>query len=831
MSPGWTGCSPWLAGWRPRATLAPRWRRTTRRWDSGAASRWPTSPAPARLTAQAEQLAEQRISASEEWAVLARAAGHADRAVALLHPLVEAHPLREPLRALLMLALHDAGRTAEALTEYVRARQLLVAELGAEPGAVLRAAHAEVLRFEEPDTDEPRSPPVVTPAQLPAALTRLIGRGDSIAALDESLSSLADGPLTWVVSGPAGVGKSALAVQWTRGVAERFPDGQLFVGLRGFDPGGTPLSTTEALHSLLAGLGVPAEQTPQQLDALTGLYRSLLSGRRMLVLLDNARDAAQVAPLLPTSPGCLAVVTSRHELSALAVTHAARALPLALLDDAAARSLFAARLDERRLAAEPAAVGEILAHCGGLPLALAVSSARVATRADASLADLAAELGESSLDVLTLGHPTTDVRAVLSWSVDALSAEAARVFVLIGLHPGPEVGVAALASMAGGSLRESRAAVAELARANLVTVRRPGRIVLHDLVSAHAAELAETELTPEEREAARSRLVDHLLHSAVGATRTIFVTPLPFEPAPPTAGVTPETFADVEEGNDWLAAELSTLIQVTALAARSEAMHTRAWQLARTLNGYLWDRCRFADMVRLHELALAATQAAGDRAGEADTRHGLGEGLVGMEDFDQGGAELLCSLGLFGDLGDRVGESDVHCSLGRLFEAAGSPREALQHTEAALEIYREIGDRSGEAVALNNIGWLHGSLGDFETSLAYCRQSLELYRRHRDLTGQSYALDSVARAYLGLGDVRRAITMYAEAGEIARTLGHRYNHAENLTHLGDALHAVGDLDAARHAWAEALEVFTEVGHARAEAVRTRLQLVDDPTAR
>lgn len=775
------------------------------------------------LGAEAQRLVDLEVAATEEWSDLARGSSLAERAAERLQPLVEAHPLRESLRARLMLALHDAGRNAEALEEYVRARELLVTELGTEPGAVLREAHAQVLSF-----DEAQPPawtrPLVAPAQLPTAPGVLVGRDAAHAALGASLADLSSGPVAWVVSGAAGVGKSAFAARWCQDVADRFPDGQLFVNLRGFDPAGSPLSPAVALRALLAGLGVSAEHVPSRLEEMVGVYRSLLAGLRVLVLLDNARDVDQVAPLLPASAGSLAVVTSRHELSTLAVTHGTRPLSLDLLDAEEARAVFGAHLDPGRLEAEPDAMAGILARCGGLPLALAVAGARAASGPRTSLADLAAELAGSSLDGLTLGHPSTDVRAVLSWSYDALSPEAARTYRLMGLHPGPEIGVPALASMAGVDERSIRASVDELVRASLVTKRRPGRVVLHDLVSAHAAETAEV-LGADEVARLRGRLVEHVLRAAVAATRTIFSSPLPFALGDLPAGIVPELLADAEQGHAWLRAELPTLHRVVDLAAATPGLHPHAWQLARTLNGYLCDRSSFDEVAALHRSGLAATIAAGDRAGEADSRHGLGEALTEL-DTDASTDQLEQALALFSALGDRTGECDVENALGRLHESTGDYRRALVHTRRSLELSREIGDASAEAVALNNLGWLYSCLEEYDASLDFCLQGLEHYRRIGDRGGESYALDSAARAYLGLGDVRRAVAMFSQAVEISDSLGHHLNQTFNLTHLGDAHHALGEVHQAREAWRTALELLEEVGHPRVESVRSRLALLD-----
>lgn len=782
------------------------------------------------LAGPAEQLTELRLTATEEWSDLERAAGRPERALERLAPLAEAQPLREGLRARLMLAMQAAGRTADALAHYGAARRLLVEELGVEPGPALRAAHAEVLRLDEEASTADTAAPLVAPAQLPATGTSVVGRDDELALLDGALPEPTERPVVCVVSGAAGVGKTTLAARWAHRTASAFPDGQLWVDLRGFDAQGRPLTPGQVLERFLTAFGVAADDLPVDPDAAADLYRSLIADRRMLVVLDNARDAAQVRPLLPTGPGSLALVTSRHDLSSLAVTQGARLVSLDVLPDGPAERLLAERLGVARLRAEPAAVPEILARCGGLPLALALVAGRAAAQPRLPLLTLAEQLRDSSLDVLGLGDPATDLRAVLSWSLDALTPDTARAFALLGVHPGPEVDAAALASLAEVPVRQARTTLDELVRAHLAVPRGPHRVAMHDLVRDHARELARGLLTADERVDLVRRLADHYLRSAYAATRTLFTTPLPFALDPPVPGVVTETFADPEHGTAWLQAELPALARVLEAAAEVPGLADYPWRMARAVSGYLWDRCAWADIAHLHGLALRASLRASDRVGEADARHGLGDAYAGLGRFDEAGAELARSLDLYAAIGDVMGESDVRCTMGRMLELAGDAEGSIHHTGLALELYRQIGDRSGEAVALNNIGWMHSTLGDFEPALASCTAALDLYRADGDHAGVAYALDSMGRAYLGLGDLARAIECYAEAADSARAIGQHFNRAANLTHLGDARHANGEPDAARVAWRDALVLLEEIGHPRAESLRSRLALLGAGTA-
>ncbi|MFJ2728368.1 BTAD domain-containing putative transcriptional regulator [Streptomyces collinus] len=418
-------------------------------------------------------------------------------------------PLDEPLHARLVLSLAAAGLQAEALAAYDGVRRDLAAQLGVPPGPELAAAHARVLRQEvrpaahrsapESVPERPRPPhPFVRPAQLPPDLAVFAGRAAELETIDALAGTAVDAattggaPAAVLISGMPGIGKSALAVHWAHRAAYRFPDGQLHVALRGFAPGRTAQGPAGALHQVLAALGVPEQRMPEGVDALAGLYRSLLAGRRMLVLLDDASGAAQLRPLLPASPGCLAVVTSRNALPSL-IASGARPLRLGLPSAADARAALALRLGAGRVAAEPEAAGEIIARCGRLPLALAAVAARAAGRRDFPLAALAAELADAqgSLDAFIAAPGTPDVRTAFAASHRSLTPPAARLFQLLGRHPGPALTPAAAAALAGLPARTARILLGELSESHLVTEAAPGRYVLHELLHAFAAELAD----------------------------------------------------------------------------------------------------------------------------------------------------------------------------------------------------------------------------------------------------------------------------------------------------------------------------------------------------
>jgi DNA-binding SARP family transcriptional activator len=416
----------------------------------------------------ATSLEEERAQALEERIEIDLALGGAGDLVAELTTLTAQFPYRERVHRALMLALYRAGRQADALAAYRHARELLREELGIEPGSGLQRLHQAILNRDPAlDAAAVAAAPVVVPRQLPSDVAGFTGRTDALKALDELLGGRSEpaGPVVIsAIAGTAGVGKTALAVHWGHRVAGRFPDGQLYVNLRGFDPGGAPMEPATAVRGLLDGLQVPPERVPASVDAQVSLYRSLLAERRMLVVLDNARDAEQVRPLLPGSPACLVLVTSRRRLSGLVASDGAVPLPIDVLPAGEARALLAARLGEQRLAAEPDAAAGLVSACAGLPLALAIVAARAATRPGFPLSVIGEEVRAAGAGLEPWAGPdaVTDLRAVFSWSYDALDPAAARLFRLLGLHPGPDLAVPAAASLLGSPVAEARRLLAAL---------------------------------------------------------------------------------------------------------------------------------------------------------------------------------------------------------------------------------------------------------------------------------------------------------------------------------------------------------------------------------
>ncbi|WFB83607.1 MULTISPECIES: transcriptional regulator [Streptomyces] len=529
------------------------------------------------------RLAEVRLSVLEASLDAEVELGRHGESIAALTALLSKYPLRERLCRLLMLALYRSGRQAEALAAYRSMRSTLVAELGIEPGTSLRDLHDRMLAADpalvpvgppgEDDAQEVSLAPAagVRPAQLPADLATFTGRETELAQADAMLTSGGKSAAVVIAafSGMAGAGKTTLAVHWAHRVAHRYPDGQLFLDLRGFDPAAAAMSPAEVLRVFLEALGVPARSVPDSPDARIALYRTLLADRRMLILLDNARNSEQVRPLLPGSPGCLVVVTSRTQLFGLVASAGARPVTVNPLTPAEAHAFLTRRLGAEPPTAEPRATDEIIARCGRLPLALALVAARAATRPGHPLSAVARELSDSrgSLDAFTVCDPATDLRAVFSSSYDHVSRPAARLFHLLGLVPGPDISVHAAAALAGLPLRETRTLLTELVRSHLLVEHSPGRHTVHELLRVHAAERVVTEEPRQEREGALERLLYWYLHTADAACPDFAERGHRAPPGPPPPGCHPLTFATQDHALRWCEEERPHLVAAVYRAA------------------------------------------------------------------------------------------------------------------------------------------------------------------------------------------------------------------------------------------------------------------------
>jgi tetratricopeptide (TPR) repeat protein len=587
----------------------------------------------------------------------------------------------------------------------------------------------------------------------------------------------------------------------------------------------------EAIRGFLDALAVPPRQLPAGLDAQAGLYRSLLAGRRMLVLLDNARDADQVVPLLPGAPGCLVLVTSRDQLAGLVAAAGAQPLALDLLDRDEAVRLLARRLGHDRVAAEPDATGELVSRCAGLPLALAVVAARAATHPEFPLAALAGQLREArdGLSGFDGGDTVTDVRAVFSWSYHRLGAPAARLFRLLGLPPGPDAGAGAAASLAGVPVARARSLLAELARAHLVAEHIPGRYALHDLLRAYAAELADSADSGGDRRAAVHRTLDHYLHTARDADLLLYPHGEPIVLAPPRPGVAPERLTGPDQAMAWFAAEHRVLLAAMEQATRA-GFHHHTCRLAWVLDLFLQRRGQWLDRAATQRAALEAARRLGDPAAQARSHRLLGFADADLGRYDDAQRHLDRALKLSEAAGDLAGQAWAHYNRNLVNGLQGRDADALRAARRALDLFRAAGDRVGQASALSDIGWYHGRLGDHRRALAACGQALTLHQELGNLAYQAHTWSCLGDTHHRLGDRPQAIDCYRRALGLFRELGDRYGEAGILAHLGELHRGGGDQDAAHDAWRQARAILAELDQPAAEQIRTRLHRFGEPAA-
>jgi tetratricopeptide (TPR) repeat protein/transcriptional regulator with XRE-family HTH domain len=762
-----------------------------------------------------EKLRSLRIDAGLSQEELARRSGLADRTITRLEQGHSQRPHPESARRLAeALQLPDAERAAFMAC----AGQRQTASAGRAPQGC------------DPANDLPGQ---VAPRQLPPGVRYFTGRTAELDILTSLLDSpgVPDSNGTVVISaigGTAGVGKTALALHFAHQAASRFGDGQLYVNLRGFAPSGIPASPAEAVRGFLDALGVPPERIPPGADAQAALYRSLLAERKMLIVLDNARDEQQVRPLLPASPASLVIITSRSQLTGLAVADGARLLNLDILTHAEAVQLLTARLGPARVAAEPGAISEIAALGAHLPLALAVAAARAAARPSFPLAELAAELRGAAdrLDALDAGDPTASVAAVFSWSYRQLSEGAARMFRLLGLHPGPDISVPAATSLAGIDQAEARRLLRDLARDCLITEHAPGRYGFHDLLRAYAGGKARECDSQPDRDAATARALDHYLHTAAHATLLLRPAHEPLVLPSLRPGTCPERPGDHRQALAWFDAEHQVLLAAVAVASETGA-DRHAWQLPWAMRDYLYKRGYLRERVTVMGSALAAATRLDDALGQAMSLRGLGSACASTGNLDQARVHLEQCLPLYQRLGDRMGEAWTQQNLAVLAEHQGRYADGLGHSEGALRLFQAIGHEAGEAELLGNVAWFHALLGDHQRARAACEQSLALIAKVGRCDFEGPVWDTLGYVELCLGDAARSVAHFEFALALCRDHGNRYTEAGILAHVGDARHLAGELPQARQAWQQALAIYEDIDPANAGKVRAKLASTGD----
>ncbi|GAA3505026.1 BTAD domain-containing putative transcriptional regulator [Streptomyces prasinosporus] len=774
------------------------------------------------FNAQRETAHGERLAAALDWGDLQLRRGfHAELLTALpVH--AERHPLDERLAAQLMLALYRGGRPADALHHYQEVRRRLADELGIDPGPPLRELYQRILTSDPclapPARDagpEPARTVTTRPRQLPAAPPLFTGRHSELASLNKLLTPQGepdDGAVPIAaICGTGGVGKTWLALRWAHDQQERFPDGQLYADLRGFAPSGEPTDPYAVVRGFLEALGADPANLPGTPQAQAATYRSLTAGLRLLVVLDNARDTDQVAPLLPGSPTCTVLITSRHQLPGLAASHGAGQLPLETLDDAEARELLARRLGADRLAAEPAAAAELLRHCAGLPLAIGLLAARLTTNPVLTPTALAAELRDTTtrLDALETGEATGDVRAVFASSYRALDPDSARVFRQLAQAPGADIGLSAAVGLTALPLARLRTRLRVLQAHHLVREPAPGRFTCHDLLRAYALELARTAAPAAEADAALTRVLDHYAHTAYAADRLLLPHRDPLPPAPVAEGAHPGEFATHDQAMAWFASEHPVLTAAVDHAVRT-GRDAQAWRLAWALTTFLARRGRWADVTAVQTTALAAAVRLGDPAARAESHRALAWACTETGRLAEARRELDRALALSEANGDLLSAAHTHLALGWLHERRGDRPAALRHDQRAVDLFTSAGNLPGRARALNAVAWDHAQLGDPAASVRRCREALALQGELGDERGRAGTWDTLGYAYHQLGEHTKAIDCYEHSLDLNRALGHRYNEAETLVHLSQTHRATGAVEPAREALRQALGIYLDI---------------------
>lgn len=783
------------------------------------------------LAAMRETLRAERFAARLDYHDLRLRRGEEATLLTDLLDLAAEHPLDERLAGQLVLALYRSGRQAEALQRYDQLRRRLAEEVGADPKPELQRLHQQILTADSTLTaSATRSVPV--PRQLPPSPLLFSGRVAELSGLDRALGTDTQGAddeaerdvdenesvgTIATIGGSGGVGKTWLALHWAHEHLDSFPDGQLHVNLRGFEPTESPMPAGVAVRAFLDALGVePATIPAGDVEAQAALFRSLVVDRRMLIVLDNARSTAQVAPLIPAGSPCVVLVTSRHQLAGLVTGHGAHPISLDVLDATEGRRLLTRHIGPRRIEAEPEAAAELQDHCAGLPLALGIVAARTKLRPSVSLTALAEELREDSarLDALDGGESVADVRSVFSWSYSALSGDEARLFRLLGIHPGPDSTPDAVAALADVPVARAKQALERLASAHLIQRQTAQRYTVHDLIRLYAADRARIEETREEREAGLRRLGGWYVHSAHAAALLLGSFWVRSHEPPPAEGryATPVSFGSRAQAIRWLEAEQDGIIAVIGHAAEHGPVRS-AYFLAESLHGYFWRNKRLDDWLTVARYGLAAADADGDTKARAVARFSLANVHTHRNQHKP-------SVALFAEalsLAERADWADGQAAILRGLAAAhwrtGLLHDAAKYLSQGLDLSRRTGSRVGIRTSLHNLGIVHHELGRLHRALAYFTEALALETsQHRAIT-----LQELASVHHGLGDFTAAIDHVQQALPLARELGDYGTEVDCQCVLGAVHRDTGRVDQANEAAESALAESRTMGDPLLEA--------------
>jgi tetratricopeptide (TPR) repeat protein len=664
---------------------------------------------------------------------------------------------------------------------------------------------------------------LVRPRQLPVTPQHFIGRATQLETLTRLVDQAAEGTgaTVIVIEGTAGVGKTTLANRFGHHICDRFPDGQLYVNMRGFDETGRPMTDGEALRGFLDALGVSRETAPVAVDDQAALYRSVLAGRRVLVILDNASDARQVRHLLPGTPSCLVMVTSRNQLTGLAAegAHVLQLDPFTMED---AHDLLNRRLGSGRIQAERQAADDLIRLCAGLPLALSVGAAYAAAHPDFPLATIASEFRSRRLDLLDTGDAATTTRTVFSQSYHHLSTDAARMFRLLGIHPGPDIGLPAAASLAAVPVENARKALDELVRAYLVVEHRPGRFTFHDLLRAYSAEQARMQESADGLEEAIRRLLDYYLRAMHAGELLVYPARLKVELPRLVPGSLAESFSTHQEALAFCHTERHVVQALVRSAAERGGFDDYCWQIPRAMAPLLAREGLWHDYLASQRIALAAAHNLGDLLGLAHAHYEFAHACALLGDTADSAAHLERALEQFAALGDQAAQAMVQNGLSQLLEQQGQYSQALEHEKEVLRLRRNLGDPIEIAQSEQTIGTIYARLGQYDAALRHCRRALDLAQETGSHLLTADTLEILGRIYLALGDHDEAKARYLQALAIYREAGGVWTEPSMLIGLGDAQLALGDTAAARGSWQEALALLDGLPNADDQPVRARL---------
>jgi DNA-binding SARP family transcriptional activator/tetratricopeptide (TPR) repeat protein len=778
----------------------------------------------AALQVEADTIEQEYVDGLEQLAELELSLGHHGVLVGRLTEWAARYPLREGLQASLMLALAGSGRQSEAIAAYHELRGRLAEELGVDPAPHLQRLYASILSGDRdvmaPDVMAPLPPKVPRPAQLPADAADFTGRGERARELGAALMPGTGEPVAVTlsaVSGAGGIGKTTLAVHVAHRVAPNYPDGQLYLNLRGMT---NPLRPADALGYLLAGLGVPDSRIPADQETRAALFRSLLAGRSVLVVLDDARDAAQVRPLLPGSAKCGVLITSRNRLADL---EASRRLDLDVLTEDESCSLFGRIVGPDRAAAESDATRAVLRVCAGLPLAVRIAAARLTSRPTWRIAELARRLSDRSrqLDELKVGDLA--LRTCFEVSYAGLSLPAARAFRLLGAIDLPDIGVHAAAELLDDTVLPASDILESLVDANLLQSTTADRYSFHDLLRGYARELEFRNGNEEDRVAAVRRVLAWYLSTCGSVVRTME----PYAPHFPldAASLTRDRPAMTTAGEyvDWFESERTAIVSLVQRAVEYGA-HDLASQLTATL-GIFHKNCGYwHGGVRVNEIGLASARKIGDRVGEAWIMNELGVAYVRTRRFTDAAEQFEQCSRAWTELGDLRGRARVLGNLGIMHRDLGQFEAAARYYEQALEVMQRIGDRYLEGKCLSNMGDVYRQLGAPAEAAGFCERAIAISRDLHDDAGEATGLIHLGLCYHDLGKLSESVTTQEAAVAIWRRNHNWFDEAEGLYKLSETYLDLGSWQSAAESRERAISLSGRLGdHDRIDYFRDRFR--------